>query len=122
MLVIEPIPVVRAKTGIEDPLLKAEIAPGQIASDQFSVEVLRMPGEVGDARNDAAASMQDDLASLALKDLTCQPQIALVFLGESDAEFELLKLLQGNGRWRNFGTPKRITRNGFGDFVHRQFP
>ena len=77
-----------------------------------------MSGEVRDAGDDATAPMIDDLLRLAREHFARELQIALIFLGESRAGFQLLQVQYRDRRLGNLGRAVRISRNMFGDSLH----
>ena len=60
LLVVDPVLIVRPQAGVQDPLLKAKVAPGQIFWVRVAFRRAGMAREVRDARYDPAAPVFDD--------------------------------------------------------------
>src|ERR1700722_14984715 len=88
LLVGQPISVVRPQAGVENPLLKAEVALCQVIGKGLSLRCLGMPRKMRDAGYDSRAPMSDDLCRLIRKHLSRHPQPALIFIGESGADLK----------------------------------
>ncbi len=82
LLVVNPILVVRSSAGVEDPLLKAEIASCEILRQRIALQVARVAREVWHGSDDFASPLGDDLLRLILKDISCEPQIFHIRVGE----------------------------------------
>jgi hypothetical protein len=80
-----------------------------------------VPGEIRDAGDDPAAPVFDDFDGLLGKHLAGQLQIALVFLIESNADFQILQLPHRYRRRRDFGRSVRVPVNMFRNALHPIF-
>ena len=77
-----------------------------------------MSGEVPDAGDDATSPVGDDLLCLACEHFARELQIALIFLGEPRAGFQLLQVQYRDRRLGNLGRAVRISRNVSGASLH----
>src|SRR5277367_3207734 len=122
VLVVEPVLVVGAEVGVEDPLLEAEIAFGEIVGDGGAFGGAGVFGEVRDAGDDFAAPAVDDLLGLAGEDFAGELQVASVIVGEAGADFELLKFSERDGRAGNVGGAVGVAGDLVGDALHGNSP
>src|SRR5580698_7630369 len=60
LLIVEPVLVVRAEAGVENPLFEAAIAFREVVRKRIAFDRARVPGEVGDAGDDLATPTLDD--------------------------------------------------------------
>ncbi len=96
LLVVDPVLIVGPKTGVDNPLPEAQIAFGQIFRNRVSFKRPRVPSEVWDAGDDAAAPVIDDFLGLIGEHCASQLQVVLVLPLKSTAYFQFIELLHGD--------------------------
>ena len=94
LLVIEPGLVIGPTTSVQNPLLEALIAPRQIFRERITFRISCVPSQVGNASDDTAAPVLDDVFYLSTQNFASQPEITLIFFPEPDAVFKFMQLLQ----------------------------
>lgn len=82
----------RSQACIQNPLLESEIASGQIFRNRFLFWSPRVFSKVGDAGDDCAAQMLNDLLCLIREDLPGKARYR-VFLGEASAGSQSVEVL-----------------------------
>src|SRR5579859_1731883 len=70
LLIVQPVLIVGAEAGVENPLLEAEIAGGKVSGIGFVLRRAGVSGQIGNAGNDATAPMGNDLLCLASENFT----------------------------------------------------
>jgi hypothetical protein len=118
LLVVEPVLVIGSEACVKDPLLKTEIALGEIVGQGISLRGARVPSEVWDASYDPTTPVLDDLFCLVGEYRASLPEVALIFFGEANADFKGFKLLERNGRECDFGCSVGVSMNLFCNFFH----
>ena len=103
LLVVDPVLIVGPKTGVDNPLPEAQIAFGEIVRNRLSFRRPRVPGEVWDAGDDAAAPVIDDRLGLIGEHCASQLQVVLVLRLKSAADFQFVELLHGDRRPTDLG-------------------
>jgi hypothetical protein len=79
-LVIDPVLVVGSKAGIENPLLKAEIAGRQVIRQRIPFWTTRVSRQVRNTGDDPAAPVLDDPHGLVFEHFPSETQVALGLL------------------------------------------
>ena len=80
-----------------------------------------MSGGVRDASDDTVAPVVDYLLGSVCEHLTRDPQVALVFLSKSRADFQIIQFPHRDRRPGNFPRSVRVSWNRFGGFYQGMF-
>jgi len=118
LLVVDPVLIVGPEAGVQNPLLKTQVACRQVFGKRVALWRSGMSGEVRNAGDDTAAPVIDYLLGLVCEHLAREPQVVLVLLGKSGADFQFIQIPHRDRRRRHFGRPVRVSRNIIADFFH----
>src|SRR5215216_1292322 len=100
VVVVEPLLVVGAPAGVEDPLAKPLAHARQVLGVRLpSLGVGEVVDQVRVVPHEAVPQVQD-LLDLTLEYVARHPQVPFVLLGEQNRPLEKVQILQGRGRPR----------------------